>query len=83
MAFAKGNINITKLLNMIEQHPEALYKSSYGDDMLNININFHNRLSESGKNVTISLFDKTLSNANPIFGNAKLDFNHLKHEKLI
>lgn len=82
MAYAKGIINISKLLSHIEDGKAELFKSKDGDDMVKVNINFSDRLSMNGSNTTISLFNSKVK-GKCIFGNFKLDYEHLKSEGLI
>lgn len=82
MAYAKGIINISKLLAHIEEGKAEFFKSKDGDDMVKVNINFSNRLSMNGSNTTISLFNPGIK-GKCIFGNFKLDYEHLKNDGLV
>jgi hypothetical protein len=82
-AFAKGGINVTKLLKLMEENKGCLYTSESGDSILKININFLDRDLFNGQNISISLFNASSDKGNLYFGNAKLDYNHLENAGII
>lgn len=83
MAYAKGQLNVTKLLSLLEANKSSLYKSENGDDILKININFHEGRLNNGSNVSISLFNPQNKGLNLFFGNANLDYKNLKYAGII
>lgn len=84
MAFGPGQLNITKLLQFIEEGKAETYKSKDGDDMLKVNINFNQPqfISMGGFNANISLFNRE-SKCRPIFGSFKVDYEHLRKDGII
>lgn len=84
MAFAPGTINVTKLLQLLEEGKGEIYKSKNGDDMIKVNINFSQDqfISMGGFNTNLSLWSSQKI-GKCIFGNFKTNFEHLRKDGII
>ena len=80
MYYAKGKLNLTKLDDFIENHPELVKENKFGDLEINIDVVYHTYPGQNGNNTTISIFDpkRQKGDSRKTFAGALFDFDKLK-----
>ena len=80
MYYCKGKLNLSKLDEFIENHPELVKENKSGDLEIQIDTVFHTYPGQNGNNMTITMFDpkRGKGESRKTFAGCVFDFDQLK-----